>query len=255
MNVLIEFIPIILIFLYVSYTTPFIIISNSILGKILAVTIIVYCTSVDQVYGMLSCILIIWYYELDHVQQLNSLYYDKLYEGLSLIEYTYDNTSSFKIPTKLFPSNTSTSVERLTYPKNVEIPDLMPKGAGSAPAIVENFDADSYFKTFENPKKKTEFTQKYCKHGQLTHLGENVRPEYADHVYPELIFYNKNCNVCDKSCIFSVLDAERLKTEELLTRPHDSNDWFSIVWDKLRSLFPNSNYENMDASVFSNKFW
>lgn len=244
MNILIEFIPIILIFLYVSYTTPFIIISNSILGKILAVTIIVYCTSVDQVYGMLSCLLIIWYYELEHVQQSDTLYYGKLYEGLSLIEYVYDSSPSFKIPTK------QNSVDNITYPKNVEIPDLM-----ANTKTIENFDADSYFKTFENPKKKVEFIQKNCKDGQLMHLGENVKSEYADHVYPELLFYNKNCNVCDKSCIFSVVDTDRLNTEELLTRPHDSNDWFSVVWDKLRSLFPTSNYENMDASIFSNKFW
>lgn len=246
MNVLIEFIPIILLFLYVSYTTPFIIISHSILGKILAITIIVYYTSVDQVYGLLSCLLIIWYYELEHVNELNTLYYDKLYEGLSLIQYSYDNTSNFKIPMKM---STPSAIENITYPKNIKIPDLIPKNT------IENFDAASYTKTFTNPNKKTEFTEKHCNHGQLKHLGENVKPDCADHVYPELIFYNKKCNVCDKSCVFSVLDTERLNNEELLTRPHDSNDWFNVVWDNLSKLFPSSNYENMEASIFSNKFW
>jgi hypothetical protein len=211
--------------------------------------------------------MIIWYYELEHVDRLNTLYYGKLYEGLSLIEYVYDNnnTLNFKIPTKITSTSAST-IENITYPKNVEIADLHPKKT-----TIENFDADSdlYQRRFEsaplwgtlfnsvtsnlveNPEKKTEFTQKYCKHGQLMHLGENVKPDCAEHVYSELVFYNKTCNVCDKSCIFSVIDTDRLKTDELLTRPHDSNDWFSTVWENLRNLFPGgSNYENMQNPIF-----
>ena len=228
MNILIEFIPIILIFLYVSFTTPFIIISHSILGKILAMTIIIYYTAEDQVYGLLACLMILFYYNLEYVEQLNTLYYDKLYEGLSLIEYSYDNTSHLNIPTNL---STPSSIANITYPKNIEILDLAPK------PIIEPFDADCYFKTIANPNKKREFTQTRCKHGQLTNLGVNVKPENADQIYPEIIFYNKKCNVCDNSCIFSIMDTDRLNTEELLTKPHDSNDWFDIVWNNISKLF------------------
>ena len=241
MDILIEFIPIVLIFLLVSYTTPFIVVSHSILGKILAISIIVYYTSIDQTYGLLFCLLIILYYQFEYVEELNDLYYGKLHENLTLIEYSYDNKPPYKIP-----STRPNPITDLIYPKNVEISDLIPK------RTIENFDADSYFKTFENPVKKSEFVNKNCKKCQLTHLGENVKPENADHVYPEIIFYNKTCNVCDKSCIFSIIDTNRLNTEELLTKPHDSNDWVSIVWDKMISMFPTSNYsENMADFIFS----
>lgn len=79
--------PILLIFLYVTNRDHFTSISNSILGKVIAILIITLYTSLDKYLGLLICALIILYYHNIHMEQSLST---KLQEG---IEETISNDS------------------------------------------------------------------------------------------------------------------------------------------------------------------
>ena len=57
-----QFIPIVIIFLLLSYSSELAIFSHSILGKIISILIIGYYTTIDKYVGLFVCILFIFYY-------------------------------------------------------------------------------------------------------------------------------------------------------------------------------------------------
>ena len=64
-SVVMQFIPIILVLVYASYKPWFIDTSQTILGKVIAVMLILYYTSIDYVYGTLCCVIIIAFYQMN----------------------------------------------------------------------------------------------------------------------------------------------------------------------------------------------
>lgn len=72
---------------------------------------------------------------------------------------------------------------------------------------------------------KATFVAQNCAKGKLEHKGMPVKIEMADHVFPELSFpRGDKCNPCVETCDFSIIE-EKLKTENELVTPKDSNDW------------------------------
>ena len=64
-SVVMQFIPIMLVLVYASYKPWFIDTSQTILGKVIAVMLILYYTSIDYVYGTLCCVVIIAFYQMN----------------------------------------------------------------------------------------------------------------------------------------------------------------------------------------------
>ena len=62
--------PILLLTIYVYWPTWFIIYSNTVLGKILLIAAIIMYTSIDFLYGVLSCLLVILYYQSDKFENI-----------------------------------------------------------------------------------------------------------------------------------------------------------------------------------------
>lgn len=73
------------------------------------------------------------------------------------------------------------------------------------------------------------FREQNCKNGLLTHKNQPVKTEMAQHVFPELNFKGKSCDPCSQTCDFDILE-EKLKNEERLIAPKNSNDWVSEVF-------------------------
>ena len=67
-NILLLLIPIIIIYFLLAYTKGAIVFSNTILGKLLAIILIAFYTSVDAIFGLLICVLVILYYQSDYVE-------------------------------------------------------------------------------------------------------------------------------------------------------------------------------------------
>jgi hypothetical protein len=66
-NVVMQFIPILLLLFHGFYSREFTILSHTVLGKLFAVTIILYYTKLNFFYGTLACVTIIMYYQLTDI--------------------------------------------------------------------------------------------------------------------------------------------------------------------------------------------
>jgi hypothetical protein len=72
-DLLCQFIPIVLLFLYLGYPQKMNTWSVSILGKLVALSLIVFYTLIDRVYGAVVCGIIILYYHQFYVEGLETL--------------------------------------------------------------------------------------------------------------------------------------------------------------------------------------
>ena len=65
-----QFIPIILLFLILAYSNQVARFSHSILGKLVAISIIVFYTYQNKLLGLFTCTLFIFYYQSDSVENM-----------------------------------------------------------------------------------------------------------------------------------------------------------------------------------------
>ncbi len=72
-DLLCQFIPIILLFLYLRYPMKMNDWSVTILGKLLALSLIVFYTCIDKLYGLAVCVLVIFYYHRFYIEGLETL--------------------------------------------------------------------------------------------------------------------------------------------------------------------------------------
>jgi len=156
-----QFIPIIVAFLFIFYTDWLVIFSNSILGKVIALGIVVFYTILDKYVGMFVCALVLFFYQLGGVENM-------LNKTEGFVEYH------------------------------------------------ENHDADD---TPQPNIAQTEFREENCKNNLLKYKNMTVKPDMAEHVFPELKFKNGTCNPCESSCKFSIIES-KLKAQSELTPIH-----------------------------------
>ena len=64
-----ELIPIIIIVMLVLFPREMILNSSSILGRLVAVLIIVFYSQYNALYGLVICLLVIWYYQSDFLEK------------------------------------------------------------------------------------------------------------------------------------------------------------------------------------------
>ena len=162
-----NFIPIILVFALLSYTEKFIHFSGSVLGRLLAVFIIIFYTSIDKIHGILAAALVVLYYQSDIVESMLNMY-----------EYPSNkqNYQPVSTPTLLATDKT------LSYLSQYERPSIIIADSGS----------------------KSSFRKEYCKKGHLVKKGQNIPIDMTTIVYPEVSYVNDKCNICDPTCDFSV---------------------------------------------------
>jgi hypothetical protein len=89
-------------------------------------------------------------------------------------------------------------------------------------------------KNDHNVDVKAAFKKQNCKNGQLKYKNILVKNEMAPHIFSELNYTNGPCNPCAESCNYSIIE-EKMKTEEELVKPKNSNDFVSSV---MSLLFP-----------------
>jgi hypothetical protein len=198
-SVVMQFIPIILVLIYASYKPWFIDASHTILGKVVAIMLILYYTSIDYVYGTLCCVVIIAFYQMHEREGFGT-------EGRE------DTSLDEGIP----------SMEAKP------VGDTKPKEGGVMPSIkplTVNANTIDAFTTARDT-----FIQEKCKNGVLMYKDFPVKSEMADHVFPEIQFNTKSrCNPCDTTCDYSIVEA-KIDTETELC-PRSSNNLFDQVKD------------------------
>jgi hypothetical protein len=198
-SVVMQFIPILLVFFYATYRHAFIQVSNSILGKLFAVMLILYYTRMDYLFGVICCIVVIWYYQQTEV------------EGMQDEEKKAEEKKE---------------EEKKEEEKK---PDEVEDGTNLPP--IDDTSREEGFSILninDYNKAKDEFIREKCKNGVLMYKDFPVKSEMADHVYSEIKFNGRDkCNPCDRTCDYNIVEA-KLETERKLI-PKTSNDTFESV--------------------------
>ena len=100
--ILIDFIPIILVYLFASQPKEMIAFSDSSLGRFCALSIILFYSAISPIYGFFICALIILYYQADMREHwLNKEHNIRFEEGL--MNLTYELFNGPETPNTPFP--------------------------------------------------------------------------------------------------------------------------------------------------------
>lgn len=199
-KIVINFLPIVLIFLLATYTPEFAAFSQTALGRLLAIFLILFYLKLDFLTGLFVCVLIILYYQTDYVEGFSEMLKEDEEAQMPSPETTPVSESS-PIASSTPQSRTEPLEPFSTYETVSE------KNVGIANNRIL-YD-----------KSKQEFRKKYCDKGHLIHKGEIVNTEMAEHIFGEIKHddYHK-CNICDPSCKFDLIEPH-IKSEDDLRKP------------------------------------
>ena len=186
-RIIIQFIPIIIVFCMITYSKRMAKISRTVLGKLTAIGLIIFYTSIDKILGLFVCSLVIFYYQFDSVEPFVHMDFDDNYE-INNDFNTYD-----PIDDEIYVEEESAHTVRIVNNKN---------------SIKKN-------KKIQNVKD--EFKSKNCVNGSLKYKNMAVRNDVADFVFDEIKFNDPDdkCNVCSDKCAYSIIEYKMNKEDEL----------------------------------------
>jgi nucleoid-associated protein YgaU len=289
-QIITKILPIIIIFFLIVHSRQTIEFSHSILGRLFAVSIIVFYIKCDILYGLLACLLVIFYYQSDFVEQYNNEN-DKIklinLEGFNEIvsekpmtsqqikqqaeadkakaesekimaeaekakaEAKIADAEAEKAKAEAKTANTEADKARVEAQADKAKAETEKAKAKAEKAKIEedkindtsntnevftNYNelypdlnsSKNHMKNDHDVDVKKYFKQQNCKKGLLKFKNISVKNEIAPHIFPELQYLDKPCNPCSDSCNYSIIE-EKMKTEEELVKPKNSNDFVSYV--------------------------
>ena len=192
-----QFVPMILILLFLSKNNEFFQFSKTILGKIVAILLIIFYVSVDKFVGLFVCALVVLFYQSENIEGMDTM--DQNEVNVSLSENDVDDGTYTYMRDEADPDQLS-GVQR----RKVE------KSSASPVKVIEKKTlslGDPIFRGNED-----DFRKQNCEKGVLKHKNVNVKHEMAEHIFPEMKFRGGVCNPCDKTCEISIIEG-KLKTE------------------------------------------
>jgi hypothetical protein len=190
----------------------------------MAVIIIIYSTYENVIYGLFTCIMIVWFYQSD-----------------MLARYKHKYSEYF------------TALPNLT-PQAVYIPNHPDKDIQSIPTL----DALSLDKVYPDElapiKKESEkvFRNQHCsKELELMYKDTKIiHKENISQIFPNVSFFNEYaCNPCDPKCRFRV---KKINNEnELMPKYSRGND--TSIWDWAKTWFVEKTepFQGVGSSVAS----
>lgn len=169
---------------------------DTILGKLLAVIIIIYSTYQNIIYGLFTCILIIWFYQSDMLARFKNKYNE------------YFTTQSVYVPNEPNKNVQSIPTTPISYLEKV-YPDELPPMKMEAEQVFRN---------------------QYCSK-ELDIMYKNskiIHKEDIKNIFPDVSFLDDiPCNPCDSGCKFRVNKLD--KESELMAKQTRGNE--SSIWD------------------------
>ena len=103
-NIIIQFIPIVIIFTLLKFSKDFVDFSFTILGKLLAILTIIFYSCFDIIVGLCVCGLVILYYQSDYVENMLNIGdvsdLNDIVPNLSGLEIDYDSNHRLPIERK-----------------------------------------------------------------------------------------------------------------------------------------------------------
>ena len=204
-----QFIPIIIIFLLVSHFISMAHFSNTILGKTIAVLIIIFYTFLDKMVGTVVCLLVIFYYQTDIVENMLNMDTEADVDADVDVDTDVDVEPNDEISEHIL-------VDDLLLQNDEDQTDKKMKNKKEG---LMNYS--DLYKTqdilLNNEKLQGEFRNKNCVKGELLNKDVNVNYEMAEHVFPEIKFRKGFCNPCLNDCDFSIIE-QKLNAEDNVVR-------------------------------------
>ena len=186
-KILNQFIPIIILFLLLSYSNEFINFSNTVLGKLFAILVIIYYTILDKRIGLLVCSLVIFYYQSDVVE--NMLNIDEIMgkkESKDSKEDEIEGMENMQCPKRNTQKENMSDLDEI-YEKEL---------------LVD--------KSLDGVNK---FRDEHCEGKSLKYKNMDVKDDVVEHVFPEVKYNSEKCNPCADTCDISILE-NKLKNEK-----------------------------------------
>jgi hypothetical protein len=190
---ILQFIHIIILFILLTYPEQFVLFSNSSFGRLIAVLIIIFYSSLDKYLGLMACVLIILFFQSDYVENMRSMnenFTDLSYFMLNSIE------KNAKVSRKIMET------KPLKYAEYFGL----------------YLDEPTNTKTSVHDAKqdlKDQFRKQYCDGNTLKYKDTNIKPDMMQHIFPQVSFINNQCNPCDASCEFSIIESKLIAEEQM----------------------------------------
>jgi hypothetical protein len=201
-NILTQFIPIIVLYLLLSFSNEFTLIAHTVLGKLVAVFIVIYYTLLDKKVGLLVCSLIILYYQNEMIE--NMLNMDDMMKNM------FEQKTEGK--EKVADENMVEGMQNNECSKNKGISTTETMSNLESSYNSENRVKESFEQIQNKDEYPEEFRKQYCEGNILKYKDMNVRGDMIEHVFPEVNYKQDKCNPCDGTCDFSIIE-KRMKTE------------------------------------------
>lgn len=226
---IIEFVtPIVLFIYFVLFPNTFILQSNTILGKLISIAMIVMYTNVNFLYGLFFCLMAVFYYQSDFVT--NTLYAESLEPMVNPPQQVYTSCT------------TSTTSEN-------KINSFVHK------TLLDINKAYSREKIPIQSESETVFRNQHCNADlELTYKNKIIRQnDIIPNIFPEITFTNDNkpCNPCDTSCPFVIRSS--LEKKDFIgqstrgkTSLEEIMDWANSFW-----VHKNEPFSGVDFNVAS----
>jgi len=186
--------------------------SETILGKMIAVLIIIYCTYVNVIYGLFVCILVIWFYQSDMLNKFHSNYNE------------YFTTLPPLTPQVVYvPNQPDVDVQPILTTNALPLDKVYPEEISPVKKESE--------KIFRNENCSENLELMY-KNNKIIHK------EYISQVFPKISFLDDiPCNPCDDTCRFRL--GKLNKEIELI--PKDTRGNNTSIWEWAQSWFVEKN--------------
>lgn len=218
-----DFIPILIIFLFLCYTNISIQFANTVLGRFIAIAVIVYYTSIDYLYGLIACLIVVFFYQSMFIEGLKNM------ENFENMNYKTEFDVSGNVLGNDINDNKAYKNDEQNLEAFEDYPSEYKYLSGEKENVYNHFNKDHI-----NILKNT-FVKNNCRNGQLFHKEYNVKKEMTEFVYPNIKFEDDTCNVCDPNCKFSIIE-QKIQTEDLMMKPVDSNDWYNDAMVKINGV-------------------
>jgi hypothetical protein len=204
-EIIIQFIPIIIIFTLLKFSKDFVNFSFTILGKLIAILIIIFYSAIDIMVGLCVCGLVILYYQSDYVENMlnisDMIEIDDISPNIPDLEIDYDDVGIPDDGIYLFPTATSNYINKRQI-----------KGKQPCKSKCNKCEGMTDYKSDLINK----FKKENCVGGELKYKDMTVKNDMAELVFSELAFDNKPCNACNNTCKYSIIEG-KIKTEEKMT--------------------------------------
>ena len=238
-----QYLPILLLIIFLLFPSTFILQSNTILGKLISILLIVIYTNVHVLYGISVCLFVIFYYQSDYIY---SIIQSENFQPKEIKEQK-ENFQPKEQKENMIPQRNSVYTDSSLgeYKINSDKIDEL---------LLDFNKAYSGEKLPIQSESETIFRKQKCNDKlELVYKNKIIRNnDMIPYIFSELQFENDTpCNPCDPACPFAIKSS--LGKKELIGQSTRGKTSLEEAMDWAYSFFINKNepFSGVDMNVAS----